>query len=1088
MKGPKVPGKTWKQKFGSPVYLISFLVIIVLLFLGAAFYKVEEKRVKNAIFNQLSTIARLQADEIKTWLDKSRADAEETAGSKFFAAAVLHFLQQPTDKYREEVEERLKLTAQVYGYSRLMILDREKRPLLAVGEEAPEGAPASFSTELKEALAQTEKSGEVSITDLHFPRPGSRPHLDIVAAIYAPQKAEKQEKERTWPEAYLILTAEAQKSLFPLIESWPIASTTGETLLVKKEGDEIVFLSELKDKENAALIYRRPLDQQKLAAVRRAFDRPGPVESLDYRGQKVMAFLSPVPGTSWYIVSKIDRQEALSIWQTRAALIILLLLAVTVAGLLLIRLFHQRREKTSLTKLYQAETEARESQELFRVLTESSLTGVYLIQDGVFKYVNQTLAEWFGYKPEELIGKLGNIELTHPDDRPRVAENNRLRLEKKVKSVRYDFKGLRKDGSVFYLEAHGSTIDYQGRPAIIGSLVDITERMNLLQEIMAREAEIRATLYSIGDGVIATDLSGRVQIMNPVAEKLTGWAEAEAKGRPIQEVFRLINEFSRQPEENPFDQVIREGSVVALPNYSVLISRDGKEYSVADSGAPIIDNNGVILGVILVFRDQTAERKIQKEIIEAREQLKERNRFLEHLIASLPGMIYRCRNDRHWTMEYIAGACREITGYEPEDLINNRRLAYNDLIFPEHREFVWKRWQEAVLQKETFEDEYKIRTADGKIKWVWERGSGVYDEEGNLLYLEGFITDITERKKAEEELVKSDKEKSAIFATISEHVLELRPDLTVVWANRAAIEALGGEENEVIGRKCYELWFGRDEPCPICPVLAACQSGQPERAESITPDGRWWHVSAYPLKNEQGETTLIIEVSLDITDRKKAEEAMKQSLQEKEILLKEVHHRVKNNLQVISSILNLQSALLTDPQARAAIRECQHRIKSMALVHEKLYRAGDLARIDLAGYLSSLAKSIFLEHQVNSDRIKLHLEIEPVDLDLNVAVPLGLILNELITNAFIHAFPEGREGNIWVSFKKRPDGLVELRVKDDGVGFPSDVDFKKSESLGLVIINTLVEQIEGQLEMKRGEKEEAGTGGPGTEFCLTFKG
>ncbi|HUM80114.1 MAG TPA: sensor histidine kinase, partial [Candidatus Saccharicenans sp.] len=179
---------------------------------------------------------------------------------------------------------------------------------------------------------------------------------------------------------------------------------------------------------------------------------------------------------------------------------------------------------------------------------------------------------------------------------------------------------------------------------------------------------------------------------------------------------------------------------------------------------------------------------------------------------------------------------------------------------------------------------------------------------------------------------------------------------------------------------------------------------------------------------------------------------------------------------------------LTDPQARAAIRECQHRIKSMAMVHEKLYRAGDLARIDLAGYLSSLARSIFLEHQLNSDRIKLHLEIESVDLDLNVAVPLGLILNELITNAFVHAFPTGREGNIWVSFKKRPDDLVELRVKDDGVGFPPGLDFKKSESLGLVIINTLVEQIGGQLEMKPGEKREAGTGVSGTEFCLTFKG
>jgi len=1086
MKLFKVGGTEWKKKFSSPVYLISYLVILVLLLLGLALYKGEERRVKTAIYNQLSTIARLQAGEIKGWLDKARADAEETAGSKFFARAILHFLQQPTPENRREVEERLKLTARIYGYSRLMILDRDKRPVLAVGEEAPDGAPASFSAELKEALAQTEQSGKVSTTDLHFPRPHSRPHLDIVAPIYPPDTGDPR-KEQVSPEAYLILTAEAQSSLFPLIESWPMASRTGETILIRKEGDEIVFLSELKDKENAALTYRQPLDQRQLAAVRTAFDRPGPFESLDYRGRRVMASLTPVPGTTWYVMSKIDRQEALSVWQTRATLIILLLVAVAVAGLLLTQLFRQRREKASLIKLYQAEAEARESQELFRVLTESSLTGVYLIQDGVFKYVNQTLAEWFGYTTEELIDKLGNIELTHPDDRPRVAENNRLRLEKKVNSVRYDFKGLRKDGSVFYVEAHGSTIDYQGRPAIIGSLVDITERMNLLQEIVAREAEIRATLYSIGDGVIATDLSGRVEIMNPVAEHLTGWTEAEAKGRPIQEVFRLINEFSRQPEENPFEQVIREGNVVALPNYSVLVSREGKEYSVADSGAPIIDNNGIILGVILVFRDQTAERKIQKEIIEAREQLKERNRFLEHLISSLPGMIYRCRYDRHWTMEYIAGACREITGYEPEDLINNRRLAYNDLIFPEHREFVWKRWQEAVRQKETFEDEYKIRTADGKIKWVWERGSGVYDETGNLLYLEGFITDITEKKKAEEELVRSEREKSAIFATISEHVLELRPDLTVVWANRAAIEALGGKENEILGRKCYELWFGRGEPCPICPVLSASQSGQPERAESVTPDGRWWHVSAYPLKNEQGETTLIIEVSLDITGRKKAEEAMKQSLQEKEILLKEVHHRVKNNLQVISSILNLQSTLLTDPQARAAIRECQHRIKSMALVHEKLYRAGDLARIDLAGYLSSLAKSIFLEHLVNSDRIKLHLQVEPVDLDLNVAVPLGLILNELITNAFIHAFPDEREGNIWVSFRKRPDGLVELRVKDDGVGFPTEIDFKKSESLGLVIVNTLVEQMEGQLEMKPGEKEEAGTGGPGTEFCLTFQ-
>lgn len=1081
MRNSKVLEPRWKRRFGSPVYLISVLFTVIILVIGLVFYQAEGKRVKNIIFDQLSIIARLQSGEIKSWLDKGRADAEETARSEFFAAAISHFLRQPSPQNTQEVKKRLELTTQVYGYSRIMILDRGKKPVISVGQEAPAGAPDSFSPELKEALAQTETTGKVSSTDLHLPRPGSLPHLDIIAPVFYPLQGQEIKPEVNQPIAYLILTAEAQKSLSPLIESWPIPSRTGETQLVRKDGNEAVFLNELKDRKGTALSLRLPLSRKETAAVRAALGQYGQFEGLDYRGRKVMACLAPVPGTGWSIIAKIDQKEALSIWQKRSTLIILLILAVVAAGFLLTELFWQRREKASLAKLYQAETQARESQELFQVLTESSLTGVYLIQDGVFKYINQTLAEWFGYKPEELINKLGNLELTHPDDRPTVAENNRLRLEKKIKSIRYDFKGLRKDGSVFYVEAHGSTIDYQGRPAIIGSLVDITDRMNLLQEILAREAEIRATLYSIGDAVIATDLSGRIQIMNPVAEKLTGWTETEARGRPVQEVFSLIDEFSREPAENPFDRVNREGEIASLANQAVLISRDGREYPIADSVAPIFDDNGQILGVILVFRDQTAERKTRKEILEAREQLKERNRFLEHLIANLPGMIYRCKNDRDWTMEYIAGACREITGYEPEDLINNRKLAYNDLIFPEHQEFVWKRWQEALEQKETFEDEYKIRTADGKIKWVWERGSGVYDEEGHLICLEGFITDITARKKAEQELVKSEREKSAIFATISEHVLELAPDLTVVWANRAAIEALGKKETEITGKKCYELWFGRKEPCLACPVVAARRSAHRETSESTTPDGRWWHISAYPLRNEQGQITGTIEVSLDITDRKITEEAMKRSLQEKEILIQEVHHRVKNNMQVISSILNLQSNLLTDPKAKEAIRECQRRIKSMAMVHERLYRSADLAKIDFASYLSSLAKNIFLEHQVNSDRIKLQLEIEPVEINLNLAVPLGLILNELITNAFIHAFPGKRSGNILVSFKKISEGRVELRVADDGVGFPRGVDFKKSESLGLVIINALVEQIEGQLEQRPVE-------GGGTEFRLIFNG
>lgn len=423
------------------------------------------------------------------------------------------------------------------------------------------------------------------------------------------------------------------------------------------------------------------------------------------------------------------------------------MISLIIVQLTLTETIWQRREKVNFQRLYEAEARARETEQMFQVLSESSLAGVSLLQDGVFQYVNRALAEMFGYSPEEIIGRLGNIDLTHPDDRPLIHEYNRRRLSGETPSLRFEFRGLRKDGSHFYCEAHGSVVDYRGKKAIIGTVVDITERINLIEELLNKEAEIRAMLYSIGDAVIATDNRGKILVMNPVAEKLTGWLESEAKGRPVQEVFRVINEFTREPVENPVERVLREGTTVAMSNRTVLVSKSGKEFPIADSGAPIIDADGERAGVILVFRDQTAEREARNQILRAREELREKNRFLENLIANLPGMVYRCRNDRDWTMEYIAGTCQEITGYEPEDLINNRKISYNQLIVPEHREYLWKKWQRVLAQRGVFEDEYQIRTADGRIRWVWERGSGVFDRSGNLVCLEGFISDVTEKKR-----------------------------------------------------------------------------------------------------------------------------------------------------------------------------------------------------------------------------------------------------------------------------------------------------------------------------------------------------
>jgi PAS domain S-box-containing protein len=211
--------------------------------------------------------------------------------------------------------------------------------------------------------------------------------------------------------------------------------------------------------------------------------------------------------------------------------------------------------------------------------------------------------------------------------------------------------------------------------------------------------------------------------------------------------------------------------------------------------------------------------------------------------------------------------------------------------------------------------------------------------------------------------------------------------------------------------------------------------------------------------------------------RKRTEAQIKAQLLEKDVLLKEVHHRVKNNMQVISSLLNLQSRRVKDPAVNEMFKESQRRIRSMALIHERLYRSSDLSRIEFSQYLRDLATHLFHSYQVDAARVQLKVEAQEVHLNINTAIPCGLIVNELISNTLKHGFPEGRKGRLEIGLSAVPEDGYAIRVEDDGVGFPEELDFRKTNTLGMQIVNTLVEQIGGRLELRRG---------PGTIFRLEF--
>ena len=202
-----------------------------------------------------------------------------------------------------------------------------------------------------------------------------------------------------------------------------------------------------------------------------------------------------------------------------------------------------------------------------------------------------------------------------------------------------------------------------------------------------------------------------------------------------------------------------------------------------------------------------------------------------------------------------------------------------------------------------------------------------------------------------------------------------------------------------------------------------------------------------------------------------------QLLQDKDMLMKEIHHRVKNNLMIISSLLSLQSRYIEDEATREIFKESQSRAKSMALIHERLYRSKDLKSIDFPDYIRSLTRDIFSTYVTSRGRVQLQLDVQDVMVDVNSAVPLGLIINELVTNSLKYAFPDDQEGTIRINFHGEGDEYV-LEVSDDGIGIPGDFDIEKSNSLGMLLVNSLTSQIQGELELKRDH---------GTTFTIKFR-
>jgi PAS domain S-box-containing protein len=346
--------------------------------------------------------------------------------------------------------------------------------------------------------------------------------------------------------------------------------------------------------------------------------------------------------------------------------------------------------------------------------------------------------------------------------------------------------------------------------------------------------------------------------------------------------------------------------------------------------------------------------------------------------------------------------------------------------------------------------------------------------------------EVKERKQAEEALRK-EKDRAQNYLDIAGVIfVAIKSDGEVTLINKKGCEILGYDESEIIGKNWFENFLPERIRTEITPVSKKLLSDEIEAAEYyenpiLTSRGQErliaWHNSA--LRDDGGNIIGHLSSGEDISERRLAEDQIKASLDEKEVLLKEIHHRVKNNMQVITSLLSLQSDIIKDQQHADMFRESQERIRAMALIHEKLYRFRDLARVDFNEYIKSLINSLFRSHGIDTGRIVMKVKVEDVSLGIDHAIPCGLVINELVSNSLKYAFPEDRKGEISVTLRPISEDEIELRVSDDGVGIPEDMDIGSTDSLGLELVTILTEdQLEGKINLDR-------TGG--TTFRILFK-
>jgi len=569
----------------------------------------QEKR------NELSAIADLKVNQIAQWRNHWLASGNEIKNDAFLIPVLKKWLHDHSKgEAKKSVLDWIDREKKYAGFLDVQVYDSRADKLLSVSY-----SKSAFPVEMLPFVLDAVRCRAIQFTDFHRRAGDGKIHFDMIVPLEDRDASGKS----VGLLCVLVFSIDPEQNLFPLIQSWPTPSTTSETLLLHRQGDSVVYINELRHRKNTALSFKLPIGNENLPAAMAIKGQEGIVEGIDYRGVAVIAMLRHIPDSPWYMVAKVDKKELYAPLRREFFVTLALLLCLIVLTGAVIITVERSHSSRHFRLLYEQQRQTQsallDSEHFIRTIIASAQEGIIVYDSDLrYKVFNSFMERITGMDAQSVIGKSAF------DIFPHLREQGVDRLLERALSgetvqspdTMYTVAQTGKTGWV--TGAYGPHRSADGSiMGVVAIVKDITDRKNAEEALAAQREQLAVTLRSIGDGVISAGTDGRIVLMNKAAENLTGWPLQEAFGRPLIEVFRIINEITRAPCENPVDKVLKTGDIVSLANHTLLVNRNGKEMIIVDSGAPIRDKNSVILGVVLVFRDNTDKQRANENMIKA---------------------------------------------------------------------------------------------------------------------------------------------------------------------------------------------------------------------------------------------------------------------------------------------------------------------------------------------------------------------------------------------------------------------------------------------------------------------------------------